>query len=252
MSALWIGLAWAALVVAAMWSRRPRRALRPGSGSRRRPADPLTAVGTAARRAFGAPSDPRAARALGAALVLGAVLIPVAPSLVPLPLAGAAIAPRLARRRRERMEARAWSTALPDAVDLFGLALAAGLPLPGALALVSSRIPAPLGPALVDAEVRSRHGQPLSDALDQVAAAGPPARPLIALLLAAHRDGTPVVEPLARLADEQRLSQRRQAETAARQVPIRLLFPLVCCTLPAFALLTVVPPVIVALGDLRT
>ena len=45
----------------------------------------------------------------------------------------------------------------------------------------------------------------------------------------------------ARLAAEARLERRRAAEATARRVPVKLLFPLVLCTLPAFALLTVVP-----------
>ena len=148
-------------------------------------------------------------------------------------------------------EGRSAADALPDAVDLVGMALASGLTVPAALHLVAPRLAAPIGPALVEADVRSRHGEPLDESLGRVVAAHPVAGPLLRLLVAAHRDGTPVAEPLARLADEQRLARRRLAEARARQVPVRLLFPLVCCTLPAFGLLTVVPPVIVALGDLR-
>ena len=44
---------------------------------------------------------------------------------------------------------------------------------------------------------------------------------------------------------------RRRAEEAARRVPGKLLFPLVFCTLPAFALLTVAPLVASALESLR-
>ena len=38
--------------------------------------------------------------------------------------------------------------------------------------------------------------------------------------------------------------QRRRAEERARAVPVKLLFPLVCCTLPGFVLLAVVPAVL--------
>jgi len=75
-------------------------------------------------------------------------------------------------------------------------------------------------------------------------------RPLVTVLVAAHADGVPVADALARLADEQRTARRRAAEARARQVPIRMLFPLVGCTLPAFVLVTVVPPVVSALADL--
>ena len=44
-----------------------------------------------------------------------------------------------------------------------------------------------------------------------------------------------------RLATEQRAELRRHAETHARRVPVRLLFPLVFVVLPAFGLLTVIP-----------
>jgi tight adherence protein C len=43
------------------------------------------------------------------------------------------------------------------------------------------------------------------------------------------------------LAAEVRAERRRRAEAAARRVPVKLLFPLVLCVLPAFGLLTVVP-----------
>jgi hypothetical protein len=85
-----------------------------------------------------------------------------------------------------------------------------------------------------------------------VAHGAPASRPLVALLVAAHRDGAPVVEPLTRLAGDLRADRRRAVEARARQVPVRLLFPLVLCSLPAFVLLAIVPPVVAALTDLRT
>ena len=45
--------------------------------------------------------------------------------------------------------------------------------------------------------------------------------------------------------------ERTVAEEAARRIPVKLLFPLVGCTLPAFALLTVAPLVAGALRSLR-
>jgi hypothetical protein len=57
----------------------------------------------------------------------------------------------------------------------------------------------------------------------------------------AERDGAPIADLLARLADDARAVVRRRSEAHARRVPVRLLFPLVFLVLPAFGLLTVVP-----------
>lgn len=248
-----LGCSWAVLIAAAMWGHRPRPTRRLGSSERfgRVRIGPLTRAGRVLRGALGLPPDPDVDRALGAACVGVAILLPISPILALLPIAAGALLPRLTRRRSARAATDAWADAVPDTVDLFALALAGGLTVPLGLAVVGPRAPAPVGPELVAAERRFRHGEPLGDALNRVADSSPAIRPLLSVLVAAHCDGAPVVEPLARLADEQRATRRRIAEARARQVPVRMLFPLVCCTLPAFVLLTVFPPIISALGQLQ-
>jgi len=88
----------------------------------------------------------------------------------------------------------------------------------------------------------------LAEALDDVAARAPPLWPLADALLASDRLGAPVGPALARLAAEQRAELRRHAETHARRVPVRLLFPLVFVVLPAFGLLTVIPTLLAGLS----
>ncbi|HSH59547.1 MAG TPA: type II secretion system F family protein, partial [Acidimicrobiales bacterium] len=63
--------------------------------------------------------------------------------------------------------------------------------------------------------------------------------------------GAPLAASLDRIADHVRRQRRRRAEEAARKVPVMLLFPLVVCILPAFALLTVAPLIAGALHELR-
>jgi pilus assembly protein TadC len=70
---------------------------------------------------------------------------------------------------------------------------------------------------------------------------GAVAQPLADALSLCDRYGAPLAPILDRLADEARAQRRRNADIAARQLPIRLSFPLVLLTLPSYVLLTIVP-----------
>ena len=90
------------------------------------------------------------------------------------------------------------------------------------------------------------------DSLETVAVSlGPGVRPLVTVLVAAERDGAALVPALERASDEARRGRRVEAEEAARRVPVLMLFPLVLCVLPAFAVLTVVPVLVGTLSDLQ-
>ena len=54
-------------------------------------------------------------------------------------------------------------------------------------------------------------------------------------------DGAPLSVGLERLADSMRTVAQRAAEADARRLPVKLLFPLAVCVLPAFVVLTLVP-----------
>jgi Flp pilus assembly protein TadB len=129
-----------------------------------------------------------------------------------------------------------------DVIDLFVLALGAGLNLQLALAAVARRAPPAWAGALTDVVEQLERGQRAGDALDRLPfTLGEAARPLVRVLAGAERYGTPLLPALDRLALDARLDRRRRAEEAARRVPVKLLFPLVLCVLPAFGLLTVTP-----------
>jgi tight adherence protein C len=161
--------------------------------------------------------------------------------------------PIAARRRSQPAIAEAdVLRGLPELLDLLAVAVAAGLPAASAVAAVARRSPEPWRPAFDSVEHAVARGARLVDGLDRlVEHHGDLARPLVAALGAALDDGDSLGPALARLAVDARDLRRRRAEEAARRLPVRLLLPLVACSLPAFAVLTVVPILAGALSGIR-
>lgn len=166
--------------------------------------------------------------------------------------AGAPARGRPHRERWRRVPAdRAASVALPDAVDLLAIAARAGLPAAAAVATVGERAPPPLGTAFAVVVARAERGERFADALDELArVGGDPGAALRSVLRASADDGADLLVGLERLGADARDARRRLAEENARRIPVRLLAPLVACSLPAFALLSIVPIVVSALGSL--
>ncbi len=262
-------LAWSVVVMAAGWRHRPAparvRALGPVAaaadvvvaGPARRPLGASFAIlverlGGAVLRRVGRPAPPDTARRLGTALVVAAFALPILPPVaVPAGLVAWAL-PVLRARRRHRQRLAAIAGDLPDVVDLLVLAVGAGLTVRLAVGAVARRSPGPLAAELARAGHDADLGRRLADALDDIPGrAGEATRPLVAALIASERYGAPLSTSLERLAHEVRADRRRRAEEAARKVPVKLLFPLVSCTLPAFGLLTVAPLIASAVRSLR-
>lgn len=159
--------------------------------------------------------------------------------------------PLLARRARHRREDDV-ARSLPEIVDLFDLAVGAGLNVSLAVDAVARRAAGPLADELVAALDDVRLGRGLSDALTEVPVrAGEVVRPLVDALVSSDRYGARLGDALPLLAAEVRADRRRRAEEIARRVPVKLLFPLVCCVLPAFGLLTLAPLIAGAAAALR-
>lgn len=227
-------LAWTAVLAWGAWSCRPAWS-------------PATVPSAPAR----APLPPHVARLLRAAFA-GAVVAVVVLPLAPLVAAAVWAAPALARRRAERARTAQVLRDLPEIVDLVHLAVGAGLTVPLAVAAVAARAHGPLADELRRAMDEVAMGSRLADALGEVPGrAGEATRPLVAALVESDRYGAPLAEALARLAGDVRADRRRRAEEAARRVPVKLLFPLVSCVLPAFGLLTLAPLLAGAFTALR-
>jgi tight adherence protein C len=220
-------LAWAALLLTGAWRVRPRRRPRPARPAHLR-RDAVTQV----------------------ALALAALVLPL--PLVPALLVAAWLGPSLLARRARRRHEQDVARSLPEVVDLFHLAVGAGLNVTLAVDAVARRASGPLAPELATVLGEVALGRRLADALSDVPArAGEGVRPLVTALVASDRYGAPLGDALGRLAAEVRADRRRRAEEIARRVPVKLLFPLVCCVLPAFGLLTLAPLIAGAVSALR-
>lgn len=244
MTALAAGALTTIALVAAAVPRRPARRPpllpAPRSGATRRGA--LSRLGAWLRRAGGLAGSPLPDVALGMAAVSAPVALAVTPILGAALCAAVWVHAWLAGRRAVAAQQRHLALVLPDCVDLFLLCAGAGLALPLAHPMVAARAPAPLGPALLEADSAAVRGRPRAEALlDALVPLGDRTSALAHVLAEHLRYGVPLTPALERVSLELRLDRRRRAEEDARKVPVRLLSPLVTCILPAFALLTVVP-----------
>lgn len=182
---------------------------------------------------------------LAVALVLGPVVAVVGTVVV-------AAARVRAGRAVVRRRARAVESAVPDLLDLFVIAAAAGHTVHSCLVLVADRSPEPVRPAMLTARNAVLRGMPLSEALRDLGtglgALGPS---LTGALAASAATGAPLGPALRDVAVIARDRRRRDAENDARRLPVTLLFPLVCCVLPAFILLAVIPLLAASLASLE-
>lgn len=189
---------------------------------------------------------------VAAALVLARP--PVAFAAAPLFAAAGWRAPHLALQRRGRERDERVRATLPDALDLMAACALAGMGIDQALRTVTNETSGPLGAALGEMVRGLDAGLPRPAAYEIFARAAPApeVRSLVRALRRAERYGTPVAPVLVAQAREVRGRRRASAEESARAAPVRMLFPLVLCFLPAFVLLTVAPIVLSALRSFRT
>ncbi len=203
---------------------------------------PLARTGGAIRRRLGAPADPRLDRRAGFMALLCVLSVPLSPMISLLVAGGWTASVVLGRRRRVRRSERDLVDELPEVVDLLNLAVSAGLTVPLAVEVVADHGRGQFALELDRARQSTAVGSELAIELDLITGRlGEPTRPVVRALSGALRDGAPLGPALDRVANDVRTLRRRAAEERARRVSVRLLFPLVCCTLPAFALLTVIP-----------
>jgi tight adherence protein C len=160
--------------------------------------------------------------------------------------------PRWAGRRDRRRQAEQRHHEQPDVLDLFVALVRAGLSPMQAVAWMAERGPPAWRPGFAAAENARLGGDRFCDALEPLRlAVGAPAGALVDALTSADRYGHALAPALERLSDDARTVRRQLSDASARRLPVKLSFPLVCCTLPSFVLLTIAPLLGGALQTLR-
>jgi Flp pilus assembly protein TadB len=135
---------------------------------------------------------------------------------------------------------------LPVACDLLAVCLAAGLPLPGALAAVAGAVPGELGDALERVAGMARLGADAGRAWHDAPAV---LEPLARTLRRSETSGARAAPALHALAADLRASARGATDAAVQRAGVRILAPLGLCFLPAFVCLGIAPLVIGIAGD---
>lgn len=147
----------------------------------------------------------------------------------------ALIEPPATARRREQIVLD-----LPQALDLLGSCLSAGLPLRMAAAVVAESLSGPLADELT--VVSRRAGLGLSEREAWLAMAEQPALREVAVDIArAAGTGASLDRALQTHASDARRRRRAQLESRAKTVGVRSVLPLMACFLPAFLLIGIVP-----------
>lgn len=156
------------------------------------------------------------------------------------------------RRRRRRVE-RELDATFPELLELLVVSIQAGLLPAQAMAAAMPHVDGHVHRALEAVQTRIGRGERFADALHLlIELMGPRAIAMVATIASTERNGLPLGPALERLADEARAQRRRHAEAAMRELPVRLAFPLVLCTLPSFALVAIVPLLVGALSSLAS
>ena len=135
---------------------------------------------------------------------------------------------------------------LPDILDQVTICVEAGLGFEAALARAARPGTSALSNELARALQDIRLGMPRRVALEKLLERTdvPDLRHFVVAIAQAERRGLPIANVLRVQADELREKRRQRAEENAMKIPVKLVFPLVLCILPALFIVLLGPAAI--------
>lgn len=142
---------------------------------------------------------------------------------------------------------------LPELIDQLIVLLRAGYTPVNSFIQIASWLKPPMRDVVAEVNLLVQRGLRFSIAVAQLRqTVGPPAYEMVDALIQLDLDGLSAAATLDRLSTQAHAQRRLRAEVSARELPIKLIFPMICCVLPSFILLTVVPMLVGTLGNLRS
>jgi tight adherence protein C len=135
---------------------------------------------------------------------------------------------------------------LPDALDLLSISVEAGLGFDAALSQLARNTKGPLADEFFRVLQEMQIGTGRSDAMRALGERTnvPELRGFVTAMVQADAFGVPVANVLRVQAAEMRVKRSQRAEEKAQKVPVKILFPLIFCILPALFIVVIGPAAI--------
>lgn len=148
-----------------------------------------------------------------------------------------------ARARKRQDEIR---KALPDSIDLLTVSVEAGISFDAALTQVAQNVPGELSKEIMRMLQEIQLGVSRADALREIAERTDveDLRTFVLAMVQADAFGVSVAKVLRAQSKEIRIKRRQRAEGMAMKVPVKILFPLIFCIMPALLVVLAGPSII--------
>lgn len=141
---------------------------------------------------------------------------------------------------------------LPDALDLLTISVEAGLSFDAALAEVARNTPGPLAGEFFRVLQEMQFGSGRSEAIRALGSRTDvdELRQFTAAMVQADAFGIPIANVLRIQSKEMRTKRSQRAEEQAQKIPVKILFPLIFCILPALFIVILGPAAITIVHNL--